>query len=787
MTARNRMLWRDLWHLRGQVIAAALVVACGVAAFVSLRATYESLLSARDGYYQAQRFADVFAQLKRAPSSLVARIAQIPGVGEVRTRVVLEVTLDVPGLDEPASGRLVSIPERRAPMLNDLILRAGRYVDPQRDDEVIASEPFAAANDLQLDDAVSAIINGRWKRLRIVGIALSPEYIYELGGGAIIPDNRRFGVLWMGEQALASAYNMDGAFNDVSLSLTAGASEADVIERLDLLLERYGGLGAYGRDEQLSHRLISDEISQNRVTSTFVPGIFLGVAAFLLHIVLSRLTTLQRTQIGLLKAFGYSNHEIGAHYLGFALVTVLLGLAIGVALGVYGGTWLTAMYRDFYRFPHLDYVVSSRVMSLTLLIVLAAACIGALGAVRRAVKLPPAEAMRPEPPAAFRAGLLERSGFSARLPSSARMIVRGLARRRGRAMLAALGIACAVGILILGRFGLDAMNYLLRVQFQVVQRDDLMVTFTEPVSGSVRDELKRLPGVLTAEPFRVVPAKLRFEHRSKRIQLLGLSAEGALRGLVDAKLRPVALPISGVVLTRKLGEVLGVVAGDSITASVLEGERPERTLQVVGLVDEPVGIGAYMDLRALNALMREAGSISGAFLEVDPHAAPTLYRALKQLPSVGGVALRDANLRSFEKILDRSMRSISVVEVLFACVIAFGVVYNGARIALSERGNELASLRVLGFTRGEVTWLLLGEQGVLTVLAIPLGFVLGIWTAWLLSVRLNTELYRIPLVIESATLSFAGVVIVVAALLSGMLVARRINRLDLIAVLKTRE
>ena len=787
MTARNRMLWRDLWHLRGQVIAAALVVACGVAAFVSLRATYESLLSARDGYYQAQRFADVFAQLKRAPSSLVARIAQIPGVGEVRTRVVLEVTLDVPGLDEPASGRLVSIPERRAPMLNDLILRAGRYVDPQRDDEVIASEPFAAANDLQLDDAVSAIINGRWKRLRIVGIALSPEYIYELGGGAIIPDNRRFGVLWMGEQALASAYNMDGAFNDVSLSLTAGASEADVIERLDLLLERYGGLGAYGRDEQLSHRLISDEISQNRVTSTFVPGIFLGVAAFLLHIVLSRLTTLQRTQIGLLKAFGYSNHEIGAHYLGFALVTVLLGLAIGVVLGVYGGTWLTAMYRDFYRFPHLDYVVSSRVMSLTLLIVLAAACIGALGAVRRAVKLPPAEAMRPEPPAAFRAGLLERSGFSARLPSSARMIVRGLARRRGRAMLAALGIACAVGILILGRFGLDAMNYLLRVQFQVVQRDDLMVTFTEPVSGSVRDELKRLPGVLTAEPFRAVPAKLRFEHRSKRIQLLGLSAEGALRGLVDAKLRPVALPISGVVLTRKLGEVLGVVAGDSITASVLEGERPERTLQVVGLVDEPVGIGAYMDLRALNALMREAGSISGAFLEVDPHAATTLYRALKQLPSVGGVALRDANLRSFEKILDRSMRSISVVEVLFACVIAFGVVYNGARIALSERGNELASLRVLGFTRGEVTWLLLGEQGVLTLLAIPLGFVLGSWTAWLLSVRLNTELYRIPLVIESATLSFAVVVIVVAALLSGMLVARRINRLDLIAVLKTRE
>jgi putative ABC transport system permease protein len=785
--ARHRMLWRDLWHLRGQVIAAALVVACGVAAFLSMRATYESLLQARDDYYQALRFANVFAQLKRAPVSVAARIAEIPGVAQVRTRVVVQVTLDVPGLDEPASGRLVSIPDLPRPMLNDLSLRAGRYVEPQRDDEVVASEAFAAANGLKVGESIGAVINGRWQRLRIVGVALSPEYIYEVGAGTIFPDNRRFGVLWMGEKALAAAYNMQSAFNDVSLALAAGASEADVIERLDLLLARYGGLGAYGREEQLSHRFISDEIGQNRIMSSFVPGIFLGVAAFLLHIVLSRLTAMQRTQIGLLKAFGFSNREVGLHYLKLALVTVLAGLALGSVFGVYAGVSLTDVYRDYYRFPRLAFDVSARVLSLTLLFALAAAVVGALGAVRRAVALPPAEAMRPEPPATFRAGLLERSGLSARLPSSARMIARSIARRRWKSLLAVLGIGCAMGIIVLGRFGLDAMNYMMHVQFGVVQRDDVTVIFTEPESAGVRHEIERLPGVLTAEPFRTVSARLRFEHRSKRIELTGLPQDGELRRLVDAKLRPVQLPRDGVVLTGKLGELLGVRPGEFITASVLEGARPTRTLQVAGLVDEPVGIGAYMDLHALNALMREAGSLSGAYLAVDPNHAQELYRDLKRLPAVSGVAFRDAVLKSFDQILERSMRTVSVINVIFACIIAFGVVYNGARIALSERGNELASLRVLGFTRREVTWLLLGEQGLLTLLAVPLGFVLGIWTAWWLSLRLNTELYRVPLVLESATFSFAVVVIMLAAMLSGMLVAHRIYRLDLIAVLKTRE
>ncbi len=787
MKTRDRMVIRDMWHLRGQLVATALVVMCGVASFVSMRCTYDSLRIAQAEYYQSYRFANVFAQLKRAPLSLARRIAEIEGVAGVRARVVMGVTLDVPGLDEPASGRLVAVPERRTPMINDVHLTRGRYVEPERPDEVIASKAFATANDLELGDTLGAVINGRWQKLTIVGIGLSPEYIYEAGGGTIFPDNRRFGVLWMGETALASAFNMEGAFNDVALTLSAGAREADVIARLDDMLTRYGGLGAYGREEQLSHRFISDEIAQNRISSTYLPAIFLGVAAFLLNIVLSRLVALQRTEIGLLKAFGYSNFDVGMHYLKLAAITVLSGVVIGAAVGLYLGAQLTTVYQHYYRFPALPFAVTPEVIAIGVMVSLAAATAGALSAVRRAALLPPAVAMRPEPPPTYRETVLERSGLNRILPASGRMIGRHLLRRRWHSFMSTFGIACAAGILLVGGFLLASISHLMHMQFEEVQREDVLIVFNEPASASARLEVGRLPGVLYAEPFRSVPVRFRSAHRSKRAEIIGIEHGSRLRRLVDAEGRTVDLPPDGLVVSRKLAEVLSVNAGDTLQVEVLEGTRPVRSIQISRLVDELIGLGAYMEISALNRVMREGPSISGAYLAIDEQHAGDLYASLKNLPAVGGVAFREALLKSFQEILDRSVVTATLINIVFACIIAFGVVYNGVRIALSERGNELASLRVLGFTRREVSTILLGEQAVLTLAAIPMGFSFGILLSWLLSLQLDTEFYRMPLVFTSSTFSLSLVVVLVAAAVSGALVARRLNELDLIAVLKTRE
>ncbi len=785
----DRKLVRDLWHLRGQVAAIGVVVACGVATVMTTRTSYTSLLVSRAAYYGDYRFADVFAHLKRAPETVRPRLAAVPGVEEVETRVVTEVTLDVPGLAEPATGRLVSVPERRQPILNDLHLRRGRWVEPGRRDEVIVSEAFAAANRLEIGGTLGAVINGRWERLRIVGVALSPEYVYEIGEGGLFPDNRRFGVLWMGRETLGPAFDMVGAFNDVSLKLAAGAGarEADVIARVDRVLERYGGLGAYGRGDQVSARFLNDEIAQNRVSGTVIPAIFLGIAAFLLNVVLARLVSTEREQIAVLKAFGYGDWAVGWHYLKLALVALLIGAVAGLVLGLWFAAQVNARYAEFYRFPVFVFRLDWTAVAFALLVTLAAAVAGAAGAVRRVVGLPPAAAMQPEPPPRFRPGPLERLGLHRLLAAPGRIIARNFERRPAKAALSALGIAFAVAILVVGRFFVDAMRYMADVQFRHVQRENLSVVFNAPRPPRVRYELERLPGVLHAEGYRSVAVRLRAGHRSRRTALLGLEEKGELRRLVARNLTTVPLPPDGLVLTAKLGEILRVAPGDTLTVEVLEGARPVRRVAVAGFVDELLGLSAYMDQRALNRLLWEGNTLSGAFLRVDPLAAPGLYTRLKRLPGVAGVSSRDATLASFEATLARSIGMMTAILIGFAGALAVAMVYNAARIALSERARELASLRVLGFTRGEISLMLLGEQGILTAAGIVAGLAIGYGLCAVLAGLYQWELFRIPLVVSAQTYAFAVVVIFAAAVASGLLVRRRLDRLDLVAVLKTRE
>jgi putative ABC transport system permease protein len=787
VTALRRKLLRDLWHLRGQMAAISLVVACGVAVVVTTRTSYESLVISQADYYARYRFADVFASLKRAPEALRVRIEALPGVAAVETRIVAEVTLDVPGLEEPATGRLIGVPERRVPILNDLHLRSGRWLEPGRRDEVMVSEAFAEANDLRVGATLGAVLHGRWQRLRIVGIALSPEYIYEIQGTSLFPDNRRFGVLWISREALGPPFEMEGAFNDVTLRLGAGANEEEVIARLDRMLERWGGLGASGRSDQVSHRFISDEIAQNRVFGTVVPAIFLGVAAFLLNVVLSRLVATQRDQIAVLKAFGYSNAAVGFHFLGFALVAVAAGSLLGVLAGLWLGARVNELYVNFYRFPVLRFEPGATVIGTAVGVSAAAAVAGALAAVRRVLALAPAEAMRPEPPARFRARAIERAGLAARAPASARMIWRNLTRRPLRAALSVVGVACAVAILLVGRFFVDAVGHLAEVQFRAVQREDLTLAFHEPLPSRVRHELAALPGVLRAEPFRVVPARLRFEHASRRVPIFGLVGGGELRRILDADRAAVAPPREGVLLTAKLAEILHVQPGEALRVEVLEGERPARDLPVAGVVDELFGLNAYMEARSLQRLLREQGSWSGAFLRVDATGAPHLNAELKRMPAVAGASSRLAMVESFESTLARSFGIFTSVLVFFASVIACAMVYNTARIALSERGRELASLRVLGFTRAEIAALLLGEQAFVTLLSIPVGFAIGRALCEAIAGAYQWELFRLPVVLGVRSHAFAIAVVCAAAIASGAIVRRRLDRLDLVAVLKTRE
>lgn len=780
LSALDRKLLRDAWRLRGQGLAIALVVAGGVATHVVSHSVIESLRTTSAEFYGSARLADVFAPLTRAPQALAPRLAAVPGVRQLETRVTARGLVEVPGFADPISALLVSLPA--ADGLNRLYLRAGRL--PESDREVAINEAFAQAHALRPGSRLEANIHGRHRALLVSGIVLSAEFTYVIRPGELWPDHKRYGVLWLPREGLAAAAGMQEAFNDVVLTLAAGASAPAVIAALDRELEPWGGTGAYGRDLQMSCRFLADEIRQNERMAQVIPFIFLAVAAFLLHVVLTRLLAQERMQVAVLKAFGYGHRPIVAHYLKLSLLVVAVGAVIGVAAGARLGWGQAQLYAEFYRFPFLRYVLSPAVAAAGVAVSAAAALAGTLHAVLRAARLPPAQGMRPEEPPRFGRGALDHRWLRRVLSPPARMLLRNLVRRPLKSGLTVLGVALAAAVLVLGGYMWISVDFMLDVQFSRAHRADVTVTFAESLGREALHELRALPGVRAVEPWRAVPVRLVAGARSERLALQGLVPGGALQRTLNERFAPVALRGGAVLLTDHLAQALGLAPGDTVRAERLDGSREARALVVGGTVGELVGHNAYVELDALNRWLGEGDRISGAFLEVEDGALDTLNSRLRRLPRVVGVMNAHTARAAFTETMGENLLKFALINLGFASTIAIGVVYNAMRTSFSERAHELASLRVLGYTRGEAAYVLLGESALLTLLAIPLGLAIGYgFCAWI-AAALASDLFRVPFVTDSGTSADAAVAVLAAAGVSGLLMVRHIRRLDLVSALK---
>ena len=787
MRALDIKLLRDLRRLWAQALAIALVVGGGVATLVMAVGSYRSLDETRNAYYERYRFADVFAVVKRAPRSLVDRIAEIPGVAAVDARIAKLALLDIPNFREPATGQFISLPDIGEPVLNRLYLRLGRMPEPGRADEVVVSESFANSHKFGPGARFSAILNGRKRELTVVGIALSPEFIYAVGPGDIMPDNRRFGIIWMSEKALANAYDLDGAFSAVSVKLLRDTSEREVLQRLDALLDKYGGRAAYGRKDQTSHAWLDHELDMLNNMSRTLPPIFLLVAAFLVNITLTRLVTLEREQIGLLKALGYRETAIASHYVKFVIVIVVIGIAIGIGAGTWLGIYVTALFGIFFRFPFLIFIQSPDLYLIAAVLSVLAAVAGAIHALRDVVRLPPAVAMQAPAPPRFRHLLPSTFAIDRLLSQPTMIMLRNVAHHPIRATFTMLGMALATAILVVSLFLSGTMENLIDVTYFMADRQDAAVSFNEKRSQDVVNQMKRLSGVLAVEPYREVPVRIRKESVERRILISGRPRNADLKRIIDIDLRPVVLPESGLAISDALAEILGVQVGDFVEVDLLEGQHRTVSLPVAARVEDYFGIQGMMDAEGLSRLMREAPAVNSVILSVDENELDPLYDAIKGMPTVSGMALQSASLANFREAIVLLVTTMASIYTGLAAVIAFGVVYNSARISLSERARELASLRVLGFTRAEVLRILLLELALLTFIAQPPGWVIGYGLAWLMKTQLAGELMRVRLVVENSTYLVASVIVIVAALVSAIVVRQRVAQLDLVSVLKTRD
>ena len=787
MKALHRKALRDLWHMRGQALAIALVIGAGIAMLVMSQATLISLQDTRDRLYRDYHFSDLWVQVKRAPLALTARVAELPGVDSVEARLVTAAKLELPGFADPIEAVLQSLPDQGEPLQNRLYLRSGRQLTPFAHDEVIVSEAFAQAHRLQPGDRMRATIHGRTQWFRVVGTAVSPEYVYQIKPGAMFPDYERFAIVWLNRRALEAALDMGGAFNQLVVRMTPGGNEQALIEAIDLPLTRYGGRGAYGRMNQLSYRFLHEEFKQLATMTRVFPTIFLGVAAFLLNVVFTRLINTQRDQVAILKAFGYSTRSVALHYGLIVSLICLLGSVIGVAGGAWLGTQLAGIYQTYFRFPFLDFRLSVPVVLAGVAVSLLAALLGTGRAVYSAAGEPVAQAMRPPSPERYQPTLAEKLGLARWLNPPNRIILRQLERRPLKALMTVIGLAFAGAIMMMARFQESSINFMVELQYRLSQQHDIAARFIEVTSRQSIHELRALPGVRQVEGFRSVPVRLRHENRRTETSINGLAEGSSLRRPINERFERITLPPDGLVINDYLAAQLGVTVGDSLWVEVLEGRQKRVQLPVTLLVREYVGVQAYMQLEALNRALGDGDVVSGALLTADEAAQPDVFRALDQRPRVISAESRLTAVRALYRSIGELTGVFTWIAVLMGAIINFGVVYNSARIALAERGRELASLRVLGFTEGEVSYLLLGELALLVLVSIPLSFGVGYGLCWYMAHELQSDLYRVPVHLPAAAYAYSALVTVVSALLSSLAVRWRIRQLDLIAVLKTRE
>lgn len=787
MKALDLKLVRDLWHMRGQAFAIAVVLAAASATFILSMGVHRSLMVTRDAYYSEKNFGDVFANMTRAPRSIVERVARIQGVQQVQGSIVQYAILDYPDRTEAVRALLQSVNEDGRDRLNLVTLRSGRMPATNQPAEVVVDEAYAIANDTGPGDEIDAIIYGNKQRLKIVGVGLTPNYINALAPGDIMPDDTRFGVFWMGEKALEAATDRTEAINALSVKLQHGASEADVIRAIDTILEPYGGTGAFGREGHPSHIFLDSELDQLEAMVKVIPPVFLIVSTFLVYIVLGRMIRTQRSQIGLLKAFGYSNVAIGWHYLKFALAIAILATIIGSLAGIWMGRAMTALYAQYYHFPFLRFSFAPSVFLGASAIAMGSASLGALSGVWTAARLSAAVAMSPPPPPIYRAGFVERAGQMAGFTAIGHMIVRHIARWPGRSAMTVSGVAISMGLLFATLQFIDSSRFMLESYFFRAQQQDLSVTFTEPRNEDVLFELAQLPGVLRVEPQRALSVKISNGNRLERTALLSSPPDSFLTARIDQGGNLIAMPSGGLMLSRQLADKLQVEAGDSVHVKVLGGRRTEAMLPVGALVDEFIGMNAYATAATIERMARDGAPVGSALLLIDPAQRKSVLTRLKAMPVVLSIGDRDLEMARFERLIDDNINTMILFYIAFASAIAVGVVYNGARILFSERAHELATLRVLGYHRLEVAVVLVGEIALLVALAVPFGLLTGYWLAQFMMLMFSSDLFRLPFAASNATYAYAVIVVLVAALLTALVVARRVMKLDMVRVLKARD
>lgn len=788
MRPLTRKLFRDLWRLRAQSAAVVALLAIGIGMLVSSLGMKTSLGESRDAYYRDMRLSDLQMHLVRAPMRLTERIAEIPGVQSLDARVAAPALLSLPGIDEQITAKLLSLDFPDKIPVNQPWLVQGRWPEPGLgSQEIVVNQAFMEAHGLMPGDTLAATIRGGRETLKIVGSANSPEFVFVSPPGQMFPQPDRYALIWMLRPALEQAADLDGAFNDLVLRIAPNADLERIKAELMRLLGRYGAQTAQGRDRIPSARFLDQELDQLATMAKLIPPAFLAVAAFLLNVALTRLVEAERANIGLLKAFGFQPSEVALGYLGMSLVLVLIGLALGALLAQYLGEMMAALYLKVYRLPSLPFKTTWDAWAIGILVAALAGLAGSINAVRRVLKLSAAAALMPAPPPAFQHGGRIFENLTLQFDALTRVVLRRILGFPRRSLTTVAGVVCALSLLILARQFPVAIEQLLEVSFDDARRQDLSLTLIEAGGTDTWQALRRLPGAIQVEPFRNVPALFRLDNREADEAIVGLSVNAQLERLVDFNGDPVAVRDDGLIITKGLSRQLGAQVGDRIEVQITTGRQVHLVLPVLAVVTVSAGNNAYLSLDQLNQVLQEPGRIGGAHVRIDPAALPAFHQAVRDMPSVAGVSDLKRARASLARTFDEGAGVMTGIFVTFAVLMSVGIAFATSSVTLAEQRRDLATLQVLGFTRREVSYVLLAEIGVLTLISLPIGVAFGHWFAMVFLEAMATDLFTFPMRFEPAAYASSAAIVLAAIIGASLLVRRDVDRINLVESLKSRE
>ena len=792
MSVLDRKLRRELLGAIGMILAITSIMAIGISAYVALNSAYRNLTIAQRQYYNECRMADFTLELKKVPLADLEPLKNIPGVVDIRPRIQFFATVDIERVIEPLNGLVLSLPNERRPVINDIILRRGGYFSDRRDNEVIVNDAFARRHGLHPGMWIHLLLNNQRQELYIVGTAISSEFCYLLGPGAMVPDPKRFGVFYVKQTYAEEIFDFRGAANQVVgvMSPDVRSKPQEVLRKAELMLESYGVLNSYPLRDQASHRFIDNEIQGLRAFGVINPSIFLAVASLVLNVLMTRLAEQQRVVVGTLKALGYSNLQIFAHFLKFGLCIGVIGGAIGCGLGYWISTGMTAMYLLFYQFPNLVSGVYPDILAQAVAISLVCALLGSVNGARAVMKLEPAEAMRPKPPAQGGKVFLERFHWLwSRMSFAGRMTVRNIVRHRLRTgagiFAASMGACVAVNALMLTEAIVEMVDF----QFELVQRSDLDLVFKDERGRDTLNELRHLPGVDYVEPMLDVPCTLVNGPYTRKTGVTGLVQNSRLTIPRKKDASRLRIPSAGLMMNSKMAELLHLKQGDVVTIIPTKGQRHPVAARIESISDSYLGLVVYAEIEYLSNLIGEEFAMTGAQLAARSDSAHrnALYRELKEMPSLQAVNARADTIYNVRETLVKNQKIFIYLLVGFAGVIFFGTVLNSSLISLAERQREVATLRVLGYNEWQIGNLFARESMLTnlvgTLVGLPLGYLLnlGVTEAY------DTDMFRIPVVDPGDVFGIVVLLGMLFGVAAHLIVQRSIFKMDWLDAMKTKE